>query len=174
MSNELKLKDLRPNVGFVLKEAAGYTWPFAVELADITMEDGLNLDWLRGELRFSRTVQGIWVSGSLAAETQAECARCLIDMALPLELPLEELFYFPRSLAPNPDDYVILETGEMDLVAPIQEQMLISIPIQALCKPDCQGLCSHCGQNLNDASCGCQEDDIDPRLAILRQLQEGE
>ena len=158
MSNALKLKDLRPNVGFVLKEAAGYTWPFAVDLNDLIMENGLGLDWLQGGLRFSRTAQGIWVSGTLRAETPAECARCLIDVALPLELRLEEMFYYPRSHAPGPDDYVIPETGVMDLVAPIQEQMLVSIPIQALCRADCRGLCSHCGQNLNEGSCDCHDE----------------
>ena len=31
------------------------------------------------------------------------------------------------------------------------------------------GLCEHCGKNLNDGPCGCPKE-IDPRMAVLEQL----
>jgi uncharacterized protein len=48
---------------------------------------------------------------------------------------------------------LILETGE---------------PV--LCKEDCQGLCLKCGSNLNLIDCKCEDEQIDPRWAALKNL----
>ena len=40
-----------------------------------------------------------------------------------------------------------------------------------LCKPDCAGLCSNCGANLNEGPCNCDKEDVDPRFAALRSLK---
>ncbi len=41
-----------------------------------------------------------------------------------------------------------------------------------LCRPDCAGLCPHCGTNLNDGACDCEEDRTDPRWDALREVAE--
>jgi iron only hydrogenase large subunit-like protein/nitrogen-specific signal transduction histidine kinase len=64
------------------------------------------------------------------------------------------------------------ETGFIDLSPLVRELSLLESPMQPLCQPDCQGLCMVCGQNLNEADCGCEVDEIDPRLAKLRSLLE--
>ena len=40
----------------------------------------------------------------------------------------------------------------------IRDEILLEHPIRVLCKPDCRGLCSFCGTNLNDGSCDCKPD----------------
>jgi uncharacterized protein len=44
------------------------------------------------------------------------------------------------------------------------------MPMGILCRPDCAGLCPQCGQNLNEGTCDCAKDDIDPRFEVLRRL----
>jgi len=52
----------------------------------------------------------------------------------------------------------------------VREDMLLSIPIQALCRPGCKGLCPRCGRNWNDGPCDCRDEAVDPRLTVLTQL----
>ncbi len=52
----------------------------------------------------------------------------------------------------------------------IREYLLISIPINSLCKTNCAGLCPVCGTNHNHEQCDCKTDSIDPRLAKLKDL----
>jgi uncharacterized protein len=93
--------------------------------------------------------------------------RCLTTFQLKLDLQIEELF----ALSPSADPvYFIDEGGWLNLRQPLREQILLAMPIHLLCRPDCKGLCSQCGQNLNDGPCGCDADNIDPRLAALNAL----
>ena len=43
--------------------------------------------------------------------------------------------------------------------------------MQPLCRPDCRGLCPVCGVDLNQQSCSCGKDDIDPRWEKLKNLK---
>ena len=52
----------------------------------------------------------------------------------------------------------------------LREGLLLAEPMQALCKPDCRGLCPVCGADLNDGDCGCDRFTVDPRLAALKQF----
>ena len=47
---------------------------------------------------------------------------------------------------------------------------LLSLPMQRICREDCQGICPICGQNRNLAECGCQVKTPDDRWAALRNL----
>lgn len=169
MSN---LKALRPNVGFMLRQQAGYTRDMDIDYPEpVRLSDDLGLEWLHGELNLARTQQGIWVTGDLDCSVEATCARCLELFSHPLEMRLEEMFFYPPSKALNTTDYIITEDGTMDLVGPIREQTLIAIPIRALCRPDCKGLCPICGQNFNEGTCNCQDQEVDPRLEELLKLK---
>lgn len=168
MSARSQLKSLRPNVGFLLKEAAGFSRTWEVDLPATTLDVDVSVDWLRGELELTRTSQGIWVNGRLVGASQADCARCLSTYSQSLEIGLEELFYFPPSNAPSPSDYVVTEDNALDLVAPVREQIVLNTPIRPLCIQGCKGLCAECGANLNTEQCHCQRGRTDPRLATLQ------
>ena len=63
------------------------------------------------------------------------------------------------------DAHHVLDLGEA-----VRQSALASLPMKPLCHSDCAGLCPHCGVNLNEVRCQCQEDEGDPRWAPLRQL----
>jgi uncharacterized protein len=60
---------------------------------------------------------------------------------------------------------------EIDFRDVLQEQVILAIPMQPRCRVDCRGLCARCGANRNLAPCRCRSEEIDPRLAILRNLK---
>ena len=165
-------KELRPNVGFIIRQFPGYTRTIEIDLPpDVTLGDDLLLHRLQGKLTLGRTQQGIWVNGRVEATVPVECGRCLEPFSLDLQLDFQEMFYSPPHKAPTPQDYVVPDSGIMDLNGPIRELVEVALPIQAVCRPDCRGLCSHCGQNLNEGSCNCEDEVIDPRLAALLELK---
>jgi len=121
----------------------------------------------------TRTPQGIYVEGQLSADTPLQCTSCLSDYSQDLRIQLADLFVYPP---PNPADRM-LEVGEdhvLDLRPLVRDSMLLEVPIRALCRPDCRGLCPVCGADRNQEVCQHPNQDVDPRLSVLRGLLEEE
>ncbi len=59
-----------------------------------------------------------------------------------------------------------------NLTEVIRQNLLLAMPMYPVCRSKCKGLCPHCGQNWNEAPCDCTLEEIDPRLAVLKQLLE--
>jgi uncharacterized protein len=130
----------------------------------------VTVDYLRGQLRLTRTDQQIWVEGEVRTALSAECVRCLDTFHLPVRIRLEELFSLTLGAYASDPVYVVAADGTIDLTLPLREHILLAQPIQPICRPDCKGLCSTCGKNLNEGPCECDDESIDPRLAALRAL----
>lgn len=51
------------------------------------------------------------------------------------------------------------DTDSLVLDELVRQTVALSAPRQALCRPDCKGLCPVCGRNLNTGSCQCKPSD---------------
>jgi uncharacterized protein len=173
MSSSILSTRLRFNFGFLLEADLGTSRTMSIDYPAVQAGDDLLLSPLRGEFDVTRTSEGVYLSGALSSAVLTECMRCLEETSIPILIQLEELFYYPEASAPDRDTSVFEgETGFIDLGPLVRELSLLELPMQAFCRPDCQGLCMECGQNLNEADCGCQPDEIDPRLLKLKSLLE--
>jgi uncharacterized protein len=157
---------LKYNVAPVIRPEVGAAMDLVVDETQQVLGD-LNVEYVRGTLRLTRTNRRVLVSGTLQTAVAAECVRCLASFQLTLTLPIEEQFALSPAVDPV---YYIDEGGRLSLLQPLREQILLAQPIHLVCRPECQGLCVNCGQNLNDGPCGCETEDIDPRLAALKSL----
>lgn len=82
----------------------------------------------------------------------SECVRCLVEFKQPLDVDFSELYAFtPRSVTES--GLILPEDAHIDLEPLVREYMLIEIPISPLCREDCKGLCSICGEDLNEVTC---------------------
>ena len=106
----------------------------------------------------------LFFTGSIKGEFLLECSRCLKEFKKKVQRDVE--FTIPREKI---DDY-----GEVDISEYIQENLILAIPIKALCRKDCQGICSICGQDLNEGDCDCEVEDTDPRLEKLEKFYDSE
>jgi len=52
--------------------------------------------------------------------------------------------------------YTVQPTDVVDITEDIRQEIILAYPMTPVCQPDCKGLCSTCGQNLNVASCSHQ------------------
>ena len=58
----------------------------------------------------------------------------------------------------------------LDVDTLVYDEVLIELPYQVLCSEDCKGLCKVCGQDLNSGSCQCDQQVLDPRMAVIRDI----
>ncbi len=164
---------LRLNVGFILKEGIGFSRDFPFDESAVQIADDLLVNDLRGVVNFTRTPQGLYAKGRLFAKLHSECVRCLDAFDLRVTSRFSELFVYPPENAPE-GAFTVGDDIHVDLAPLVREDMLLSVPMQTLCRPDCQGLCPQCGQNWNEGACNCRDDEIDPRMAALAQLLKGD
>jgi uncharacterized protein len=160
---------LRLNVGFLLHRDVGFSRNFDFDGIGVKLSDDLEVRNLRGSIRFTRTAQGLVGQGKFEAEASLECVRCLTPFDQTLEIKLDDLFVYPPDRATDPL-LAVPETGILDLTPLTREYLILDTPLQPVCNSDCKGLCPECGNNLNEQSCQHGQSEVDPRLAVLKDL----
>lgn len=171
--NIIRATKLRFNFGFLLEADFGTSRLIELDYPAVQIAEDLVLSSLQGQFTAARTTEGIYLQGELNTAITQECIRCLEEAVLPITITLDELFFYPPWSAP-PGESVVGESGFVDLAPLIRELILLETPTKPLCRADCQGLCQQCGANLNEGDCGCVEETLDPRLAVLQQLLKDE
>ena len=115
----------------------------------------------------------------LAAELlgQFVCDRC--GQPFQRQHRGSDVFYFSfaeSSEARRDPDVPIIAKGmmEIDISQEVRDLVILSLPAQMFCSPECKGLCPRCGANLNTETCRCMKDEMDPRWEILKGLRKEE
>jgi uncharacterized protein len=160
---------LRLNVGFIVNQTIGYVREIPLEFPALNLDPDLELTDVAGAARITRTPQGLLVQVKMAAYTTAECVRCLTEFQQPLAIDFTELYAFSNRTVTE-SGLLLPEDGHIDLAPLVRDEMLLEIPINPLCRPDCQGLCPVCGERLTGQPHKHEVDNIDPRLAKLKEL----
>lgn len=171
MSNFLNKRVLKLNVGDLLSDGPAHRKETNLDIPAVRVSDDLTIQYVRGPVRLSRTKEGILLQGELHVGMTDECYRCLEDVERDVTIELEELFAF-HSQADS--EFRIDEDHILDLGPLIRAETLIETTSGVLCRPDCKGLCSECGANLNEETCDCHQDRINPQFAALKKLLDSE
>ena len=100
------------------------------------------------------------------------CDRCLESVPTKVEYSVDEIVDFSDNAAgeeaKEEKDYI--GGYELDVDRLVFGEILISMPGKTLCTPDCKGLCSICGHNLNVSECGCDRESLDPRMSVFKDI----
>lgn len=155
------------NVGFLLSDGPGHSQDSAFDLPTVRIADDLQVDYVRGPLRLTRTKEGILVQARFQVGAEAECYRCLDPFDHEVAIRLEELYAYPN---PTNAEFSVHDDGILDLGPLLRAEVMIALSRRALCRPDCKGFCPECGANLNHSVCTCHLDAVDPRMAVLKKL----
>lgn len=166
---------MRINVSQQLKTPIGSKRDYDLsELVNIAGGDSK----VEGKASLMRTDRGILAEARIHTEIELTCSRCLTSFHCPLALKIEEE-YLPTtdivsgaslSLTDEPGCFTIDEHHILDLAEAIRQYALLAMPMKPLCRQDCAGLCPACGHNLNQGTCHCPSQQVDPRWAKLREL----
>ena len=68
------------------------------------------------------------------------------------------------------DEANYIDGYHLDVEQLLYNEILVGWPMKVLCSEDCKGICSVCGQNLNEGSCDCEDTSLDPRMSVIRDL----
>jgi uncharacterized protein len=148
--------------------------------------EGFDLtEWLtpagpvRAELDLERRGEQITVRGQVAVEGEVACSRCTRPTRLRVEAEL--LLYSDTRGSDSPQDEAALEEEgaihyhdglELVLDDVVREAIILEVPPAPLCRADCRGLCSGCGEDLNEGSCSCGTTGGEVRWKALESLKE--
>jgi uncharacterized protein len=164
---------LRLNVGFIVAQSTGYSRDFSVEIPQVRLPPDLELTNLAGDVRVSRTPQGLLVQAKIQGDTMLDCVRCLEPFSTILHANFTELYAFSRRNITE-SGLLVPDDGQIDLGPLLREIMFLELPISPLCRPECKGLCPVCGENLNITTCNHEDEPADPRLDVLKKLLEND
>lgn len=117
-------------------------------------------------VRLESVHEGILASGTAFATYTGECGRCLTAISAPVEVEFQELFAYPGEEANDfevQDDHVDLETL-------VRDALVLALPFQPVCRPDCPGLDPDTGERLADVPDRESRQSIDPRWAALARF----
>ena len=89
--------------------------------------------------------QDLTVQAHIEGERVFTCSLCLEEFNNVFEKDIT-LHYDIKGL-----DSVIIDTE-------VRDEIILDHPIRVLCRPDCRGLCSFCGTNLNEGPCDCKSE----------------
>jgi uncharacterized protein len=122
-------------------------------------------------LEVSRPSSGFALKINFPVHIVGPCMRCLEDAALSVDVEAREI---DHAITEDPElrsPYV--DEDELDISRWAHDAVMLALPTQILCRPDCLGLCPDCGESLNDANPAAHnhEKPIDPRWSALKDLK---
>ena len=164
---------MRFDVTQLLREPEGAQSDIELGLGYQRLSDDLSVNAVKGRLTLWRTEKEVLVRGTLFVDIDLECGRCLSPTPTTLRLEVEERFRPASAGAPQDEQVFPIDADkEIDLRPALHDLTVLSVPMHVVCRPDCAGLCSVCGQDLNEGACDCETQEIDPRLVALKALIE--
>jgi uncharacterized protein len=124
------------------------------------------------DVRLESVTEGVYVSGTVSAALEGECARCLDPITDTVTVELGELFAYPDSVTDettDEDELPRVLDDAVDLEQTVRDALVVDLPLAPLCRDDCPGLCSDCGEKWADLEPGHGHETLDPRWAALRE-----
>jgi uncharacterized protein len=125
------------------------------------------------------SIEDIRLDGEFSTRLEFACARCLEPVVEDVSRSFD-LLYRPLGVDAGKEEISVTAAeaeigyyqGEgLLLEDALREQVLLAIPLKAVCREDCKGLCPQCGANLNTEPCSCEQSFRDPRWSALGELR---
>ena len=119
------------------------------------------------DARLESLHDGILVTAIADAFVEGECTRCLDPIADTLRVDIAELFAYSFDEA---FDYMVVD-DHVDLEPLVRDAVVLALPFQPVCRPDCPGLDPETGEKLADDPDRKPAERVDPRWAALAEFQ---
>jgi uncharacterized protein len=124
------------------------------------------------------------VRGCVKASYGEMCSFCASQFELPVNEKFHELVLidgqneikgFDESWSPDGEVgvTVIDDPNKYDVSTLIREVVALAEPTQPVCREGCKGLCTYCGEDLNERTCNCAESQKSGNspFSILKKLK---
>lgn len=129
-------------------------------------------------LELQSVSEGVLVQGTVHMHREGQCARCLRDLSSDHTEHVSELIFYPERKAAfveegdeEAEEMPEIVGDHIDLEPILRDAIVLGLPFRPLCRPDCPGLCSECGQPWDDLPDDHSHEKLDPRFDALAKLQ---
>lgn len=119
-------------------------------------------------------VKKLHIQGTGSVSLIMACGRCLEDVVVPVEFDID------RNVDMNAEDMSMADEDveemsyidgyHLDVDKLVYTEILINLPLNVFCSDNCKGLCFKCGANLNKGECGCDREQLDPRMSVIQDI----
>ena len=124
-----------------------------------------------GDLTVTQASTGRVFELRFATRLHGPCYRCMADAVLDESIAAREY----QATSPGEGDELrmpYVRDDMLDLSGWARDALVLALPEQILCRPDCAGLCAVCGRDLNVEPHEHVETATDPRWAALAELKD--
>ena len=142
------------------------TFTYGGEKYSVTFEEPVSMTFT------NLSVGKVFVEGAAKLQFELKCDRCLKVVPYEMNLQFSYEVFSPDNLGEleEDDEQNFMEGYELNVVNLVNNEILMSWPMKVLCKPQCKGICTVCGKDLNTGECGCDTFVPDPRWAALKDI----
>ena len=160
----LSVYDLLHRAGEMREHSIEVVVPERLGEGQVAVQAGAVLDL---DVRLEGLHDGILVSATVTGTATGECSRCLKPIAEPVEVDIAELFAYDVDEA---FDYQV-QDDHVDLEPVVRDAVVLSLPFQPVCRPDCPGLDPETGERVDDIPDYQPREIADPRWSALAGFQ---
>jgi len=163
-----------------LDEKISLEGPFEPGVVDFTGENARQIGPLVWSATAERAGEEIRIAGQLSAVMELSCSRCLEPARCEIQKSFDLFFREHDEDLFDEDDVELSEedtrtaffAGTRLAIGDIlREQVLLALPMKALCRLDCKGLCPVCGVNRNQNTCNCSAEVFSPHMEKLLEIK---
>ena len=142
----LDTRELGRRAGSMKQVSITVAAPADLGIALVAVPEGSEIEL---DLRLESVMDGVLVTGTALVTVSGECSRCLEPLAFDREVDIQELYEYPETdhrgrvveSQDDEDELPKLEDDLLDLEPALRDAVVLALPLQPLCQPDCQGLC---------------------------------
>lgn len=168
-----KVKDIG-EAGLEIRVDLSLAW-LSAECADLNLKPGNEGLLFQG--RLEAVGEEFLLRGVLHGVVIGQCARCLEEAKVPVEVTLtstftEEIPEDDQEDLAEGDDLVLIENGIVDISPILRDELLLALPMSPICSETCKGICSTCGANNNLTQCECASATrANSKFAVLAKMR---
>lgn len=118
------------------------------------------------DVRLESVHEGILVTAEVQTMASGECGRCLEPMTEAVQVEIQELFAYSH----DEDFDFEVQDDHVDLEPLVRDAVVLALPFQPVCRPECAGLDPETGDRLAEGQALTQNESLDPRWAALKDL----
>ena len=117
----------------------------------------------------------VTVEFDVALAVNRICSRCLEPVDCEYDLHVFRNINVAKKEAytddaSETDEISYIEDCTLDVDMLVLDELYTVIPMNVLCREDCNGICKVCGTNLNKSTCDCDQTVPDPRMAVFSDI----
>ena len=112
------------------------------------------------------------VTGQTEVHLLMPCDRYLTDVDVPFSVQINRELDLSREQDEevDEDELSFIDGCMLDADKLVTDEIVVALPTKILCREDCRGLCPQCGKNLNEGTCECTHESLDPRMAAIAEI----